>query len=73
LPYVGAAPPPDAAANGVATNASASPPPAEPASNQAIPGAPVQTTTAKAGFDANGNPVAAPGLKKPFLLDPILQ
>jgi predicted small lipoprotein YifL len=27
----------------------------------------------KNGFDSRGNPVAAPGTKKPFILDPILQ
>jgi len=45
------------------------------ASNQAVPGtnAPSQTTAAKTGFDANGNPIAPPGQKKSFLLDPILQ
>jgi predicted small lipoprotein YifL len=26
----------------------------------------------KNGFDSHGNPVAAPGARKPFLLDPIL-
>ena len=25
------------------------------------------------GFDAQGNPVATPGVKKPFILDPLLQ
>ncbi len=32
-----------------------------------------QETAAKTGFDAQGNPVAAPGQKKPFILDPLLQ
>jgi hypothetical protein len=32
-----------------------------------------QTAGAKTGFDANGNPVAPPGQKKSFLLDPLLQ
>jgi predicted small lipoprotein YifL len=27
----------------------------------------------KNGFDARGNPVAGPGTKRPFLLDPLLQ
>jgi hypothetical protein len=27
----------------------------------------------KTGFDANGNPIAPPGQKKSFLLDPLLQ
>ena len=36
------------------------------------PGSP-QDTAAKTGFDAQGNPVAAPGQKRPFILDPLLQ
>jgi hypothetical protein len=36
-----------------------------------------QTTSheiiARTGFDAHGNPAAAPGQKRPFLLDPLLQ
>ena len=32
-----------------------------------------QETIAKTGFDSHGNPVATPGQKKPFLLDPLLQ
>jgi hypothetical protein len=54
----------------------AAPPPGGVPPNQAVPGAnppPGQTTAAKTGFDANGNPVAAAGQKKSFLLDPILQ
>jgi hypothetical protein len=34
---------------------------------------PGQATASKTGFDTNGNPVAAAGQKKSFLLDPILQ
>jgi predicted small lipoprotein YifL len=30
-------------------------------------------TAAKTGFDAHGNPVAGPGQKRGFILDPILQ
>jgi predicted small lipoprotein YifL len=30
-------------------------------------------TAAKTGFDAHGNPVAAPGAPRPFLLDPLLR
>jgi predicted small lipoprotein YifL len=30
-------------------------------------------TTAKNGFDSHGNPVAGPGQKRTFFLDPILQ
>jgi predicted small lipoprotein YifL len=36
------------------------------------PGSP-QDTAAKTGFDAQGNPVAAPGQKRFFILDPLLQ
>jgi predicted small lipoprotein YifL len=36
------------------------------------PGSPGDTAM-KNGFDAQGNPVATPGQKKPFILDPILQ
>jgi predicted small lipoprotein YifL len=32
-----------------------------------------QETAQRNGFDANGNPVAPPGPKKSFLLDPLLQ
>ena len=37
------------------------------------PAATSQAVAAKTGFDAEGNPVAAPGQKKPFLLDPLLR
>jgi len=30
-------------------------------------------TAVKNGFDAHGNPVAAPGTQRPFLLDPLLR
>ena len=36
------------------------------------PGSP-QDTAVKTGFDARGNPVAATGPKRPFILDPLLQ
>jgi predicted small lipoprotein YifL len=32
-----------------------------------------QDTALKNGFDAQGNPVAAAGQKRPFILDPLLQ
>lgn len=32
-----------------------------------------QDPAQKAGFDAQGNPVATPGAKKSFILDPLLQ
>ena len=38
----------------------------------AAPGSP-QETAMKNGFDARGNPVAAAGQKRPFILDPLLQ
>jgi len=37
-----------------------------------VPGSP-QDTAMKTGFDAQGNPVATAGQKRPFLLDPILR
>ena len=37
-----------------------------------VPGSP-QDTALKTGFDTQGNPVAAPGQKKSFILDPLLQ
>jgi len=38
-----------------------------------LPGAAEETAAQKSGFDAQGNPVATPGQKRPFFLDPILQ
>jgi len=32
-----------------------------------------QDTALKSGFDAQGNPVATPGQKRSFILDPLLQ
>jgi hypothetical protein len=54
------------------------PPPVQPgdtAPNPSVAGAntPGQTTASKTGFDTNGNPVAPTGLKRSFVLDPILQ
>ncbi len=37
-----------------------------------VPGS-AQDTALKNGFDSQGNPVATPGQKRPFLLDPLLQ
>jgi predicted small lipoprotein YifL len=37
-----------------------------------VPGSP-QDTAMRTGFDAQGNPVAATGQKRPFILDPLLQ
>ena len=37
-----------------------------------VPGS-AQDTAMKNGFDAQGNPVATPGQKKPFILDPLLR
>jgi hypothetical protein len=37
------------------------------------PAATSQSVAAKTGFDPEGNPVASPGQKKPFLLDPLLR
>jgi predicted small lipoprotein YifL len=36
------------------------------------PGSP-QDTAAKSGFDVQGNPVATPGQKRTFILDPLLR
>jgi hypothetical protein len=36
-------------------------------------GAAEDAAAQKTGFDAQGNPVATPGQKRPFLLDPLLQ
>ena len=38
-----------------------------------LPGAADQAAAQKTGFDAQGNPVATVGQKRPFFLDPILQ
>lgn len=67
--------PPPGPAIGVSPTAQAAPP-AAPASTVEGPVAsgPTENQTAiKNGFDANGNPVAPPGQKKSFLLDPLLQ
>jgi predicted small lipoprotein YifL len=43
-------------------------------SSSAAPGSgSEQENTMRTGFDAQGNPVAAAGQKKPFILDPLLQ
>lgn len=45
-------------------------------SAQITGGAPVPGSAqdpARTGFDAQGNPVAAPGEKKSFILDPLLR
>jgi len=58
----------------------AQPPPAAPAAAapSPVPGTTTDAATAQAnaqknGFDSFGNPVAPPGQKKSFLLDPLLQ
>ncbi len=56
------------------------PAPATPAASSQLrspdgtpaPGSP-QDTAVKTGFDNQGNPVAAPGQKRSFILDPLLQ
>jgi hypothetical protein len=47
--------------------------PAAAASGPVAGGPTAQETARKNGFDIFGNPVAQPGQKKSFLLDPILQ
>jgi len=37
------------------------------------PSAQQDATAARTGFDTHGNPVAAPGAQRPFLLDPLLR
>lgn len=59
------------------TPTAAAPPPS-PASASTIggpsaSGPTAQETAQKSGFDANGNPIAPPGQKKSFPLDPLLQ
>ncbi len=54
------------------------PGPATPAAQLRTPdGAPApgsaEDTAVRTGFDARGNPVATPGQKKSFILDPILR
>jgi len=65
-----------------AATAPLNPPPPVAASNAAVPAAAgpapnaaatPQSVAAKTGFDAEGNPAAAPGQPKPFLLDPLLR
>ena len=54
--------------------ASTTPPPGtSPAGAAAANGPTSQQTAQKNGFDMVGNPVAPPGQKKTFLLDPLLQ
>ncbi len=50
-------------------------PPAGPSPTgaAAATGPTAQQTAQKNGFDTSGNPVAPPGQKKSFLLDPLLQ
>ena len=54
------------------------PGPATPAaqlssSDSVTPGSARNAAADRNGFDAQGNPVATPGIKKPFILDPLLQ
>ncbi len=67
--------PPPGPAVGVQPTATAAPPmgPASIIGGPSASGPTTQETAAKNGFDAYGNPVAPPGQKKSFLLDPLLQ
>jgi predicted small lipoprotein YifL len=38
-----------------------------------LPGSAEDAAAQKSGFDTQGNPVATPGQKRPFFLDPLLQ
>jgi len=42
-------------------------------SDTPLPGVAEEAAAQKTGFDAQGNPVATSGQKRPFFLDPILQ
>jgi predicted small lipoprotein YifL len=67
--------PPPGPAVQPAPNAQAAPAggPAPAAGGPVASGPTVQDTAQKNGFDIFGNPVAPPGQKKSFLLDPLLQ
>jgi len=65
-----AAAPASAAAAAPASATAAAPASATAAAPPPLPG---HESAAKTGFDAEGNPVAAPGQKKPFILDFLLQ
>jgi predicted small lipoprotein YifL len=60
-------PPPGPAAAPVASSVPLRQPDGSP-----VPGSP-EDTAGKTGFDQYGNPVATPGQKRPFILDPLLQ
>jgi predicted small lipoprotein YifL len=62
--------PPSAAA---AQPVAAAPPPAAPPGSPDAAAAAALESSQKNGFDAQGNPVAAAGQKKSFILDPLLQ
>jgi hypothetical protein len=66
------APPGPAAAQPAPAAATAPPPPASSADASVAP-ATAQDSAMKNSFDVQGNPVAPPGQKKPFILDPLLQ
>lgn len=51
----------------------AAPPPSPTAVGPEGPTTTAQETAAKSGFDSMGNPIAGPGQKKGFFLDPLLQ
>ena len=49
------------------------PPPGPVAAETSAPPVTSQEAIARTGFDAQGNPAAAPGQQKPFFLDPLLR
>ena len=61
--------PPSSAPGPVAT----APAPPPPTGAPSLGPSPAAQTAAKTGFDAQGNPVATPGKKGGFILDPLLQ
>jgi predicted small lipoprotein YifL len=65
--------PPGPAVAQPAPSASAAPAIAPTVGGPVAPGPSPQETSQRNGFDAFGNPIAPPGQKKSFLLDPLLQ
>jgi hypothetical protein len=76
LPPGPAVPAVPSAANGVPAAPPVAAAPSEVPAAAGAPPNPAATSQAvaeKTGFDSEGNPVAAPGQKRPFLLDPLLR
>jgi len=69
----GLEPPPGPAVTGTPTAAATPPAPAAAVGGPVESGPAAMEAAQKSGFDAFGNPVAPPGQKKSFFLDPLLQ